>query len=213
MRTSLLRFWLLLVLLLPTTAPAQWFRPTPAPAWQSGGSYSGEWSPHYRPPGWNAPLGEVAFRNLTGAPIELYHLDRHGRWVWTARVAPRAVGVARAPVGDVLIAQDRFGRVAQRTRVVAGRQIVEVSSSWYPDHSAPARQFRLTFRNDSNHPVNLYTIDRSGRWSWVARIPRAAEVQVLSGERQRWRGINERNRTVKDYSAVHGRDTVVIKSN
>ncbi len=212
-RASRLLAALFILFVTPGAVSAQWFRPAPQ-EWQSGESYQGYWNPHYQPPGWDAPLGELHFVNGTGAPLDLYHQDRHGRWAWTAQVPPRATRTVRSPIGDIWTAQDRSGRVVQRVRAQGGRQFVEVTSSqWYPDPSGPARPFRLTFRNASDHRVNLYLIERNGRWSWVSRIPQDGEVQVRSIEGQRWRAINERGRTVKDYTAGQGRDTVVIRGN
>lgn len=197
---------------LSASAQAQFFQQAPP----QPGSYEGYWNPNHTPPGFHARMGQVTFRNRGNDRIDLYHVDRHGRWNWAARLSPGSSKTITSPIGDYWAAHDRWGKVIQRTQVLRRPQIVDIRiSGYYPPPGRPdidRNRVDLTFRNQRSRDVDLYSLDRHGRWTWAARVrERGGEVRVRAFNRQEWKAVDSRRqKTVKTYTAGRRNDTVVI---
>lgn len=176
--------------------------------------YDGYWSPGYRPKDWNYPMGEITFDNRTREGVEVYHIDRYGRWNWGGAIRAGRSMTVSSPVGDVWVVKDRWGEVVLRAEATRRPTVVEVRISGYfprPEGKRGGR-VQLLIVNELRGDLDLYNIDRSGRWTWVARISgRGGEISLRSFTGQAWKAVNRRGEIVRTFKAGHEDDQIVFR--
>ena len=174
-------------------------------------SYEGYWEPSIRPQGWKHPMTQITFRNLSRGPVDVFYVNRYGRWTWQARMRAGQDHTVTSPVGDTWAVRDQTGRIVQQVHASRRPKVVDIEGhGGYPD-SGQGGKLDLVFRNRTDHRVNLQTIDRTGRWIWVGRIPRQSELHVHSFNGQRWVATNDQGKTVKQYQAGRFDDVIAIR--
>lgn len=206
MKASILIFSLLAFALADTASAQLSIRLGKDGGYRSGG-YEGYWTPYSKPADFNHRMSEIKFVNQSRGGVDVYYVDRYGKWNWVKRLGHDESAKVSSPVGDVWVVRGGNGKVLQRVVAQPGSQRVDVryAGDYYDgDRYGPQRagRFDVVFRNRTRRPVTLYALQPWGEWTWAGAIPPAGgEIEVRAYQNQQFRVLDRRGQLVKQYRA------------
>lgn len=180
------------------------------------GSYDGYWNPYHTPQDFRYRMGEIVFENHTRGDADIYHVDRHGRWIWTASLDRGEKTKLSSPVGDVWVMRGANRSITQRVVARPGKQEVHLryADRYEGDRYGPRRdqRFDVIFRNRMERPVTLYSLQPWGEWVWAGAIPAyGGEIEVRAFDNQEFRVLDRRGNVISRYKADSDDRRVTIK--